>query len=415
MWLLEQSVLHRLEEARTHALLSDERRAQFEAQVLAARRSDTPRGFSVEGDTAVIQVEGLLTPKPDFLATLLGMSNTSYADLQAAVAHARSSPAIRAVRLWIDSPGGTVEGLFETLAAMEQLRAEKPVSVRAARAQSAAYAIAAMAGPIEAHHAASAFGSVGVAVSHRLHSDVIDLTNSQSPDKRPDLSTPEGRAVVVRELDAIYDLTVEAIANGRGTSRLDVVEHFGRGATLLASEAKRRGMIDRIGPSLRSRVALAHADSVLHDGDPTSSTQPAPSGERHPAMTPKEPKQMEPMNRTTLRAEHPDLYEAVLQEGVAQGLERGREQGVAEERDRVAAHLTMGEQAGDFQTAFEAIRSGATMTQSMTARYLAAGMNRAAGVARQRDSDELGEALQGATSRESAASLLDRAADAVGA
>ena len=56
-----------------------------------------------------------------------------------------------------------MEGLFETLAAIEAFG--KPMSVRASKAASAAYAIAAAGGSITAVSPASSFGSIGVVMS----------------------------------------------------------------------------------------------------------------------------------------------------------------------------------------------------------------------------------------------------------
>ena len=71
--------------------------------------------------------------------------------------------------------------------------------------------------------------------------------------------------------------------------------------------------------------------------------------------------------------------------------------GVTQERDRVLAHLTMGESCGDMSIALEAIRSGATMTQELTARYLSAGMNRKDRQERQAESNAAEAALTGAS------------------
>ena len=86
------------------------------------------------------------------------------------------------------------------------------------------------------------------------------------------------------------------------------------------------------------------------------------------------------MDLQTLKAQHPDVYAAAAQEG--------RDQ----ERDRVNAHLTMGEASGDMKTAIGAIGDGSAMTATLQAKYLAAGMNRSDVQARQDDDAEAGAA-----------------------
>lgn len=85
------------------------------------------------------------------------------------------------------------------------------------------------------------------------------------------------------------------------------------------------------------------------------------------------------------------------------------QRGVAQERDRVLAHLTMGESCGDMSIALDAIRSGAGMTLELNARYLSAGMNRADRGKRQAESSTAERALEGeaATTPAAAADIGD--------
>ena len=82
------------------------------------------------------------------------------------------------------------------------------------------------------------------------------------------------------------------------------------------------------------------------------------------------------MDLEELKAQHPAVYKAAAAEGAMQ------------ERDRVGAHLTLGEKSGDLKTAFAAIRSGDDLTMEIQAQYLAASMNRADTAERQAESDE---------------------------
>ncbi len=92
------------------------------------------------------------------------------------------------------------------------------------------------------------------------------------------------------------------------------------------------------------------------------------------------------MDLETLKAEHPKLYAAILQTGIDTGITR--------ERDRVAAHLTMGTQSGDMKTAMTAIEDGSEMTQKLQATYMAASMNRSDVDARNADDSDAGDGSQ---------------------
>lgn len=379
MWLLKYEVAESMQRAVKLGMTPTSAQcAEFVArqQQAEALNNGRPPNFKVAGDVAEISVDGVLTRKPDFFAWLFGGGNTSYESIVQSIALAETDPAVRQVVFNIHSPGGHVEGLFDTLAAIEGMKKKR--SVRASMADSAAYAIAAAAGRIEAVNPASEFGSIGVAMSFLQLDEMIDITSTNAPNKRPDVSTPEGQAVVREYLDAIHELFADAIARGRGTTVKDVNENFGRGSVLLANDAKRRGMIDKVSrPALRA-VAANSNDGAGDEAAKEVATAAVGGAEDIQSTEPKK------MDLKTLQAQHPELFETVVQKGVTQ------------ERDRVSAHLQMGEASGDMKTAVEAIRSGEGMTQTMTAKYLSAGMNRAAVNARQADSDQAGAALNGA-------------------
>ena len=339
-WLIQDEVGQAIADARTAlgATSAAEARA-YEAEV-AARE---PRKLRAIGSTAHINVEGTLTQRPDFFASLFGDANTTYAEIQSALAAAAADPAVKDVVLNIDSPGGSVDGLFETLEAVRAFRdgSGKGLSVRASKAASAAYAIAAMAGSIEATSPSAVFGSIGVAMDYRERPNTGSITNTGSPNKRPDLSTEEGRAVVREHLDAINELFVSAIASGRAVDASVVSEGFGQGAVYLAAEAKRRNMIDRAPGAVLRAVQ-------------------GPRTETH--------KENQTMDLNTLKAEHPGVFSAVLA--------LGHEQGEAAERERVCAHLRLGEASGAMTVAHGAIKDGAALSLTLQSEYMAAGLNR---------------------------------------
>jgi ClpP class serine protease len=371
MWLLREDIAQKLASAHKAGLTpSAEQRTQFEARATAARDKGQPYSLSVAGDVAEIRIEGVLTKDWDLFAMWFGGGNTAYNDIIGALAVADADPNVKRAILNVDSPGGTVEGLFETIAAMQSFT--KPITLaRCVEACSAAFGLACMAKKVEAVNAAASFGSVGVAIDFMIANDItrISITSTEAPDKRPDPLTPEGQAVYRAHLDAVHELFADAIAGGRGTTADKVNKDFGRGAVLLAGEAKRRGMIDSI------------AQPVLRDVNGQKGRASAPSGGEQATRTKK-------MEEKELRAQHPDLYEAVLNKGVAQGQ--------ATERDRCTAHLTMGEKSGDMKTAIGAVKSGEGMTLTLQAEYMTAAMNRSDRRTRQEESDEVGAAADGA-------------------
>jgi len=394
-WLLDEGALRTLREARRlHMRPSDAEARSFQERVRREVRADVPGIMKMTGATAEIRIEGILTKTPDIIAFFFGGGNTTYAEITASLGVAQADPSIDDIVLWIDSPGGSVDGLFDALAALEMARSRKTLSVKAANALSAAYGIAAVAGRIEAQNIGARFGSVGAAATYVVEDDVVEITNTDSPDKRPDVTTEEGKAVVRRELDAIYELFIDAIAHGRGLNAEDVRDNFGRGATLLAAHAKKRRMIDSIfRPALRAvgvAPAAEQAPNVSLSIETPRALQIAAALE--PLMTQQtigaqsavdDQRQEITMDLRTLKSQHPDVYQAAFAEGEAA------------ERDRVGAHLTLGRTGGEegLTIAYQAIESGAPLNMTASARYTALALNARDRAVRQSDDRQTGSAV----------------------
>lgn len=373
-------------------------------------RDNGPMCLTIAGDVAQITVDGLLTPQPDWLAWYL-YGNTAYSDIREALAEASMNDDVKRVQWMFSSPGGMVDGFFDLLPAIETF--QKPAEVLASMACSAAFGLAAMAGKITATSPGSEFGSVGVVRTYFADGPAaselqIDVTSTAAPNKRPDVTTPEGLAVVRQELDVQHDLLADAIARGRTragrkTSKAQVNSDFGLGGSVYAEDAAAKGMIDRA-PPRKPRGATSSASADLHETEtppvppalaatetnapeipPVAAPQPAPV-----AGAPTKVKSK--MNKKELQEQHPEVYASIVAEGRAAGVTEGTNA----ERDRCVAHLTMGEASGDMKTAITAVTDGSGMTATMSAKYQAASMNRADQRTRQGESDEAEAATRGA-------------------
>jgi len=339
MWFLNEQILNSFA-YRADSDISIEARNSFEA--------GSTQGFSLETGVAHIEVSGILTKAPDIMAFIFGGGNTVYSDIIESLAAAEQDEKVSSIVLDISSPGGQLDGLFSVLEAMG--KTTKPISAHVQdKALSAAFALASAADDIVAQNRSTRFGSIGVAVSIKTDESIVALASTDAPNKRPDVTTEEGKAIVVSELDAAHNLFAEEIAKGRNTTVEKVNAEFGEGGTFFAEEALSRGMIDSISSDNKATVAGG------------ISTQEGANQ----------------MDLKTLKSDHPDVFQAAVNEGVQI------------ERDRVSAHMTLGEASGDMKTASEAIISGTGMTETVKANYMAASMRRGTIDARQEDDAEL--------------------------
>jgi len=191
MWFVLDSIRQQIEKAMSSGMqfTADEREA-------IEVKSGSNGKLTLSGKSAVIPIEGVLTEKRDFFAAWFGGGNTTYPDIISAIKEADGSNDVEDIILAINSPGGNVNGLFPTMDAIRD--AKKPVKALVRNmATSAAYGLASQADEIFASNRGTQFGSVGVAFDTMVFDgDIkeISISNTKSPDKRPDLLTPEGQA-----------------------------------------------------------------------------------------------------------------------------------------------------------------------------------------------------------------------------
>lgn len=376
MWLLEASVRQAMQQAQEAGFVpSAEQQTQFEARFSSGEVSASDhRLLTIAGDNAEIAIKGVLTDTPSFMAMLFGGGNTTYPEIISAIAAAEHDDNISNITFAIDSPGGTVAGLFNAIAAIQT--AKKPTkTVFNNLGASAAFALGVQADKVSASNIATRLGSVGVVAGFHVSDSIIEITSTDAPKKRPDVTTKEGIAMVREELDALHELFVDAIASGRGTTMDKVNADFGQGGIVLANEALKRGMIDS--------VAVQPLKAVKS----TKSTT-AQSGKQLEAIK---------MDLIKLQADHPETFALAVQQGITQ------------ERDRVIAHLTAGEMSGDVKTASESIKSGTAMTMTLQTQYMMASANRGDVNSRQADDDATAAAAAAVNAEENG----DQASDVV--
>jgi ClpP class serine protease len=345
MWLLEPITKKIIEIAETNANISASDQEAFKASLQAD--GDGSRIMPVAGK---ISIKGVLTNSPNIFAMLFGGGNTTYAEIIGAIASAEADPDVSEIELMVDTMGGNFDGLFACGEAIKNT--SKPITANViGSALSAGYWLVSQADKIVAQDKASTFGSIGVARRYNVSPDVVDVASTKAPKKRPDVSTPEGVAIVQEELDPIHAMFAGEVADGRGTTIDKVNKNFGEGATLLAEDALARGMIDSIGASDKQQ--------------PTGLTK----------------EEDQNMDLATLKTDHVALYNEIVATATAEGIEKG----VGQERTRVASHIALADDSGDLKTALEAIKGTEGITPAIQTAHVQATIKKLAINDRQAD------------------------------
>jgi len=255
---------------------------------------------------------------------------------------------------------------------------------------SAGYYMAMAASSIKAISPLAVTGSIGVVVAGLDFTQAmaangvrkIKIVSKNAPDKQADPTTAKGRDIIQVQIDAMERVFISTVAEGRGTTDADVISNFGKGGLLIAKDpgegipdALSVGMIDSVviggevvesdneGPVAKNEdlcynSAEADKNGLLSQsgGDTVPQSDTASGGDLH----------MEDieMDINKLKAEHPSVYAEAVKIGADS------------ERERVEAHITMGEAAGDTALALENIKAGAGLTPAINAKYMASQMNK---------------------------------------
>lgn len=349
-WAIDQAALAQI--------LEIAERENESPQAVAAklgRPLENTYDVEIRDGVAILSVSGPLFRYANLFTAISGA--TSYDVLARDFAAALANPRVESIVLNIDSPGGEANGVSEFADQIHAARGQKPiVAYVGGQASSAAYWIASAADEIVADETAI-LGSIGavMSVQDTREADAkagkkrYDIVSSQSPDKRLDPATDDGRAKLQVLLDSLADVFIDKVARNRGESRETVLSDFGKGGVFVGQAAVGAGLADRLGsfeavvaelqqgerrPAGTNRIAAAggiNQEDIMSEKTvkPATSTQP------------------EAITAASIAANHPDVAEALRAEGRTGGEESGRAAGRTEgataERERVRGILAHAE------------------------------------------------------------------------
>lgn len=226
-------------------------------------------------NVAVVPLYGMMTPRADFFTETSGL--LSVEQVGQMVDAAAADPAVDAIVLDIDSPGGSVFGTAELGGKVAAAAAQKKtIAVANHLAASGAFWVGAQASEFVVSPSAMV-GSVGVYLMHVDESEALKAGGvavtyvASSPEKVSGASEKPldatGRAEMERVVADYYAEFVRAVAKGRGVSQAKVREDFGRGGVVTAADAVSRGMADRVASldDVLSRFGVAPGDGARAD------------------------------------------------------------------------------------------------------------------------------------------------------
>ncbi len=213
---------------------------------------------------AVLTVAGVLTPKASLLSAAFDCAVSDH--LRQQVRTMAADPAVKAVLLDIDSPGGSVLGIPALAQAVAELAGAKPtVALCTGRLCSAAYWIGSAANAVYLSGSTDYVGSIGVIATHRHQAAqqgrVVTEVTAGKYKSAASAHAPldaGGRAVLQAQVDEVYRVFVDAVSRHRQVSAAAVLTHMAEGRVFIGHQALRAGLADGI----QSQQALLEQ---LHD------------------------------------------------------------------------------------------------------------------------------------------------------
>jgi signal peptide peptidase SppA len=256
---------------------------KFTAEEIDARIGAGPAGRTpVRGGSqvAVIPIIGVISSRMELMEDVSSFG-TSPDMIAGRLKAALADPAVSAIVLDIDSPGGTVFGQQELADQIRGARGNKlVVAVANAMAASAAYWLGSQAEQFVVTPSGQV-GSIGVLAMHEDISKMLDdlgvkvslvYAGKFKVEGNPfETLGAEAKASVQADVDAYYAAFTKAVAKGRNVPVDTVRSDFGQGRMLMAADAARLGMVDGVetmdsvlarltSPKRQSGQAAASAD-----------------------------------------------------------------------------------------------------------------------------------------------------------
>ncbi|MBX3268847.1 MAG: signal peptide peptidase SppA [Sandaracinaceae bacterium] len=232
---------------------------------------EQPRRWGNRPRIGVVVVDDTIVDGDSFDIPILGIRGSGGVTVSRAIDRLAADPAVVAIVLRVDSPGGSVLASDQIYRALARARRRKPVIASlGATAASGGYYVAAPAHEIWASPSTVTgsigiwFGKVDFAPLGRLIGVELETVERGRHAGATSLYRPftaEERALLSRAVRSWYRMFLRRVARGRGMSVREV-DALGRGRLFLGDEAVENGLVDRLGGFGSALAAARRAAGV---------------------------------------------------------------------------------------------------------------------------------------------------------
>lgn len=286
-WAMDTGTFRRMEQILIrHSIGERLSRDEIAATIGRAPETADPRNrkYEVSGTTAIIPVQGVLAKHADEVNGMSQPRGMSYEALQKQISIALADPSVNSILLHFESPGGSVNGLRETVESVRAARLKKPIAAHIeGMCASAAYWLAAATDHITASDSAL-IGSIGTIMvmedwSKRYEMEGVKTIVARS---HPDKALGQGgEEIPQREIDhankivgELGKVITDSVLELRGISdELHAQSNFGQ--VHLPTAAIAMKLIDRVSTFEEALAELGAHTTRSTLGAPKSATASA--------------------------------------------------------------------------------------------------------------------------------------------
>ncbi|WP_431152533.1 S49 family peptidase [Acidovorax facilis] len=313
--------------------------------------SSEQQAYSVEpGGVAVLRMSGVIAPKANLFMQVSGGLSTQMATKQLESATVDSS--VRSTILALDTPGGSVIGTPEMAAAVHELAKIKPIVTHSDGAlASAGYWIGSAANAVYVSGPTVQAGSIGVVIDRTfnpnsaLREESIVAGRYKRLTKSNEPLSDEARAIVQADVDYVYSLFVDAVAQYRDTTAQQVLDRMADGRVFRGQQAIDAGLVDGVStldalvesmatnpaPYATRRKAVFAVAALPSPSAGAAPKDTTTTREKEPVMA--DPDNKTPITRASFEQDHAPLFAQMRGEFLALG--------ATQERERIQAVLAL--------------------------------------------------------------------------
>lgn len=295
--------------------------------------NNVAQGYEVRDGVAVLPICGVISKRMNLMSQISGGTSSELAarDFKTALA----DPAVNAIILQIDSPGGTVDGTENLANLIRAGKSTKPVVALAdGMMASAAYWIGSAADAIYMTDSVTQVGSIGVVATHTdisaaeaargVKTTEITAGKFKRAASQYGALTETGKQTIQDQVDYLYSVFVQTVADNRGVSVDAVLENMADGRVFIGQQAIDAGLVDGVSTldALIAKLSQQGAGGMVTARRPAAViTQPAVAAESTSIQGD------HPMSITLQQviADAPDVAEALRAEGSAAAATAERE------------------------------------------------------------------------------------------